>query len=694
MAARKPPAGRRSRVLNPARLVATVALVALGAVWASPVHAQELPPEILALETDDDGRAEEALAALAARDDRESLVMTVLLDAKKVARLSSETHGRLLRLAGRERMRFSNMVLRRLLRDPEAPDDLRRVAVATLAEAGGIADVSALGDAIDEFPLLATQGLVRIGDVPAIRALERGGGETPHDAVLVALLELGQDHRAAALAERVAASDGERREWLVGELERVTGKSLGTDVEAWRSWARRTELAAELAVEDYDTADATTRALLERLRAGEARLADDLRAILLDEGRHVFARDKAALLLGEGGVTAARQDLLKAAANLQPGSTRLYAAEALAKVGDLSVVIPLVKMLVHDEDRDRLQAKRGRSGEYFPVDPAFVRTLHRLGVQGAFEPVLPLMAGTYRTRMHRDCLRALREIHPDHAFGYEPDSSQSEREAAMERLRAWWRHGRERLGIAPAPDLGGREAFEADAAELVEKLGTFKFLHQLRAKNALIIVAELARPQLETALSHEDLHTRTGAADVLSGARLRTATPALTARLAVEENTIALTRFLAALAVCARCDADGNPAASPEETRALRARLVELLTHPALEVRIGAVRVLGVVGDPQTATPVVFQALADPANDVASFRTQASGSLLQLAVRAALPTLLEELGGDDIARRAEAADRLRELGFGLEGYDPDLGDADLERVLDRLHASVFSGARR
>lgn len=670
---------------------ALLVLLAGYAFAPGPVLAEELPPEIAAVDTADDAAVEEALRALATHEEREALVMGVLLDDEALAQLSPEAQARLMHMAGTEDMRFSGMVLRRALRQDGTPEVVRRAAVSALAVAGGIADVSVLGDALAEFPEIAADGLRRIGGVPARLALRRGGGDDPHHAVLLALLELGETDVAEVLVDRLAESEGEQRTSIAAGLAAVTGREHGDSVEAWRAWARQGSLAAELAEEDYDTVVATTDELLARIRGGDAeQLVADLRAILLDDSAHVFARDRAALLLGLGGVTAARQDLLAAAANKQPGSTRLYAAEALARVGDLSVVVPLVKMLVHDEDRDRLQAKRGRSGEYFPVDPAFVRTLHRLGVQGAFEPVIPLLAGTYRTRMHRDCLRALREIHPGDPFGYEPDSAQEERDAALVRMRAWWVHGRERLGIRPAADATGREAMEAEIGELVAKLGAFKFLHQLRAKRALIILAELAQPQLEEALAHENLHVRMGATEVLAGARLRAATPALAARLSVEENPAALTKVLAALVVCGRCDVEGRPAADAATTAKLREDVLRLLTHPAHEVRLAAVEALGVVGRPRVATPLIHQALEDPANDMPTFRALASGALLRLASRAALPPLLDELVCDDLARREEAATALRSAGLELGDYDPDLPDDELHGVVDRLRTLIFA----
>jgi hypothetical protein len=340
----------------------------------------------------------------------------------------------------------------------------------------------------------------------------------------------------------------------------------------------------------------------------------------------------------------------------------------------------LAASLVTDVDRDRLSAKRGKENDFFPVDPCFVRALFRMGCRGATSRLIDLLAGEYRTRLHRDCLRALAEVSGGRDFGFEPDAVKSERKAAVDRIRAWWREARETIPIAPKADDPGWPQFRKAIDERIATLGGFKFLYQLRAKNALIDLAEPAMPQLEAALASDSQLIRMGVADVLCAAGLRVSAQALAARLAAEPNPAVRTRLLAALEVCGRPWPDGRKAGGPEIADAVRA----MLDDRSLDVRIAAARTLGVVGDVTADVPRLLAARADVRNADATFRFTAAAAAIRLAFRSCLPDIVAQLRSDDIALRSEAARALTAGGIDLHGYDPDQPPDAREEAIRRI----------
>lgn len=606
------------------------------ALLAAVAAAESPAPEVKALDTADAEARKAAAAALVALPDWQEKVLQAIWDDEARREFGPDGLAALVALVGEHRLTMAHGGLRRMVKDPDAPLEARRSAVRLLGEMGGIADVNALAEAVHDLPEEACRALADIGGESAQRALRRAAGENPPDAALAALAVFGDDGGLPALVDHLESGSGDARASTLSLLRWATGRELPDDPAAWHTHLRRRAIAKDLAQIDYDAADAAMNALVAGLESGgDAALSGDLRAILLDPAWPVFARDRAALALGLGGARDAMSDLLAACAREVPGpdrrfpgSLRLYAAEALARVGDLSVAVPLAQMLVHDEDPDRLEAKRaeGVTGEYFPVDPAFVRTLYRLGVKGGGQQIVDLLAGAYRTRMHRDCIRALMEITHGETFGYEADSPDAERNAAVERIRTWWALNRDRIPIEPRADDAGWPVFREHVGALIQELGAFKFLHQMRAKFALTIVAEPARPQLEAALGHETLHVRMGAAEVIAGAGMRAAAPALAARLAREDNAAARTKLLMALAACTGPRAEGTPAFSAGELDAIRTVARAALGDGALDVRIGSLAVLGNVGDAGDAQRI-RDAMEPSGNRSPAFRQAAEKAL-------------------------------------------------------------------
>jgi HEAT repeat protein len=660
---------------------------------ALPARAEEPPEAVRALDTEDAAARASAEEALRALEDRDAVVSGVLRDAEAFDSLGLPARIVLVRLAGEADVAYVNSALRRVVRDSDAPVELRREAVVALGKRAGIADVSALGGALTEFPDEASRALAAVGGRSAEGLLRKHLTDDAHPAIRAALVKLGDDAPLRSLVIALRTDDDARRERIGELLVWATGRELPAEPAAWEAHLRRRALAHQIAHEDLERAQTAAQELAGVLRSRtSATLEPDLIAILEDPAWHFQARSAAALVLGLGDARGAKDALLRASRNLEHGSVRLYAVEALARVGDLSVAVPIADLLVHDEDRDRIAARRNTSGvmnQFFPVDPAMMRTMFRLGCPGAMEPVLEVMAGNYRTRLLRDTVRALRELSDGEDFGYEPDAPKDMRLAAAERARAWWAEARDGIGIEPKADDPGWEAFRGHVAERIAGLGAFKFLHQLRNKKALIIVAEPALPQLVEALAADDLHVRMGAAEVLRGAGLREAGPALAARLAVEENPAARSKLVWALERCGRRDAAGS---APDEVReAVRTALEDR----ELEVRIAAARTLGVVGDPAVDVAHLQRVRGDgngPAPTLPTYRVATAGSLLLLGDASGFDDLAQELLCDDVARRADAADFVSRAGHDLQGYDPDASTEARAQAVERLRA-VLEKAR-
>ena len=671
--------------------LALALIVGIGVPGAAPARAEELPPLVRALDGDDAAARARAIEALRGADDGGAMVSAAFFDEAAFASLTARGQVALLQLAAESDASFVNARMRKIVRDTAAEPAVRRAAVDALAVYGGIADVRALRGVLPDYPEAAAKALALIGGRSAETALRAAAGEGAHPAILAALVRLGDDSPLRGLVASMASSDAAQRTEVGHLLNWATERDLPPEQTAWEAHLRRRSLAKQLAAEEIETAQTAAQELAAILASGtSASVLSDLIAIVRDARWPGEARNGAALALGLGGAREAKDALLDACRNKEEGALRLYAADALARVGDLSCAVTLADRLVHDEDRDRIKARRQSTGEYFPVDPAMASALLRYGCPGAVGPLLDVLAGSYRTRMGRDTLRTLRAATGGPDFGYEPDSTQVQRDEAVARARAWWFDGREAMGLVAAADDPGWPVFREQVAERIELLGAFKFLHQLRAKKALIIVAEPALPQLLAALQADDLHIRMGAAEVLRGATLRAAGPALAASLADESNAAARSKFVWALEVCGRPDAAGAvPAAVRDAVRAA-------LDDASIDVRIAAARTLGVVGEGTLDTPLLLAARGRPENAVTAFRAASAASAVALVHRAVMADLVWELRSDDVARRAEAADALRRAGLDMHGYDPDATEeargASIDAILKSL--GVSAGERR
>ncbi|MCE9635414.1 MAG: hypothetical protein K8T90_06885 [Planctomycetes bacterium] len=645
---------------------AALAVAALGflAIPSTGRAEDEVPEAVRAIDAADGVDRGAAAKALGARPDADDLIVIWLRDGERRAKLGAPALEALARLAGERKLQLANSGLRALVRDSAQPLAVRETAARTLGVTGSIADVSALADALNDIPDACCRSLVAIGGDAALGALRRGMTSDPPPVAIAALAKFGDTSGLAALVEKLDAPAD--RDAIAGLLRWATGRDLAADKATWSRFLAQVDLADRFGSADSDAAQAAVEEAAAKIRTSGRDVGGIVAAVLADPQFPVFARSKAALTLGLSGLPSWNAELLAATANGQPGDVRWAAGNALARVGDLSCVVPLVKMLVHDEDRDRLAAKRSLKGEFSPVDPSFVRALHRLGIRGATMPLLELFAGEYRTGLHRDALRALGEVSDGETFEFQPDSATPDRLASLEKMKAWWREARERIPIAPRADDPGAAALQADIANLIPELGTFKFLYQLRAKKALTLLAEPAAEQLVAALAADSTQIRIGAADVMEGSTLRAFAAPLAARLSVEPNTAVKTKLLGALATCARRDAAGNVPSADAVLAAVNAALADR----DLDVRIAAVRVLGVVGVGSDAARIA--GLADlPRNKVDGFADAALGARFLLGDRTALPGLCTLLRSDEIARVAETVRVLRLAKCDLHGFDPD-----------------------
>ncbi len=658
-------------------------------VCAPDVRAQEPPPVIRALDDATAEGLEAAIAALRAHPERDALVASTVRDVEALSALSEQARLALLDIVEKDDVPYANSGLRDLVRGDGFSLPVRQRAAQVLGVRGTLADVSALGAAVSDLPEAASRALVSIGGRSAESALRKSAGESPPLAVRGALVRIGDRDQLRTLVDFIG--DADSREEAVRQLRWATGRDLPPEEPAWRAYARRLALADELGHDDPERSRSAASGLAPVLRSRtSANLEDDLIALAGEEHWPLFARDKSALVLGLGRSTKAQPTLLalcKRRDDTDHGSLRLYSAEALARVGDLSSAVPLAAILVHDEDKDRIKARRGKQGEYFPVDPGIVRALTRMGCPGAVQSLVDLLAGDFRTRMHRDALRALREVTGGDDFGFEPDSSKPSRVAGHARIAQWWQDRRATLELAPSPDDAGWETFREHVAAEIEKLSQFKFLYQKRAKLTLTIVAEPALPQLVDALSHDVLHVRMGAAEVLALAAIPAAAEPLAACLSKEEKSPARTKLLRGIARCAR-PRPGVPTASKSVQAAVR----RALDDRVLDVRIEAVIALRVVGD-ESDSARIATAAERPENDVPAFRTGAAATRLLLGDVSGLLHLLAEMRSGDVLRRTEAAAVLTAAGIDLQGYDPDATEAAREKALREIER-VLEGERQ
>lgn len=676
------------------RLTAAALVLALAIASGVAARAEdEVPAAVHALDTPDAASRDASRAAFVARADADEVVVTWLRDSSRRAQLTEREIVALIEIAADRGVRLANSGLRSLVRDGAQPRAVRETAARALGRTGSVADVGALGDGLAEMPDACCRSLAAIGGDAAVSVLRHAAVELKIPEAEAGLAKLGDGSGLASLVARL--EDAAQRDRAAELLRWATGRDLPADPAPWRRLVVRRELAARFASADHDAAQAAVAETAERLRAAEGRtdLSEDLAAIVADPTSHVFARAKAALALGLAGDASRNDVLLAATADGQPGDVRWAAANALARVGDLSIAVPFAKMLVHDEDRERLAAKRTNVGqrlEFVPVDPELVRALHRVGIRGGTVEMINLLAGEYRTGLHREALFAIREVAGGEMFGLQPDGTRAERLAAVAKIRAWWADARERIPVPPpAADDPGWPAFRRGVNLLVAELGAFKFLHNMRAKAALVIVAEAAEPELVAALANADLHVRMGAAEVVERTALRRFATPLAARLAAEPNPAARTRILAALEVCGRRAPDGTVPGGETTQGAVR----KALSDRDLDIRIAAARVLGILGDAADVRRL-HDARAEPRNENRAFRVASAAGLMSLSDFAAAEDVLAELRSDEVLRRTEGAALLRRTAVPLHGFDP-AGPAEARAAAIRaIEADVSSRIRK
>lgn len=679
---------RRSAVL----LVLCVAVLSAAPVVPA-AASEDLPDEIAELETGGEG----AFMGLEAAPDRDAIIVRTLRSESLRSKLGGGAHLHLAALVERHRIAGANAALRAFVADERMHPAERERWIDALGAVGGVADVSVLGDAIHAFPRAASCALVRIGGPTAVSALRRGGGDAPDDWVLAALARLGDADAFDRVFERIASpsratnSPTEDTAHRASIASFASGQALGQYPADWARYARLTKWSRRLADPDNDAAQAAAQELAERIRSGHPGSIDDAVKLLTDDAAPVWARAKAALAIGLSGTKQANETLLGQTVSGVPGEVRRYATDALSRVGDLSCVGGLVKTLVHDEDRDRLQAKRTIRVDFVPVDPAIARCLIRRGVRGVGLILIEMMEAEMRTGYHRDAMRAWSELTGGKDFGFEPDASKEERTAAIARMRAWWADHRETLPLATRDDDPGMPALRATIAELIQGLGGFKFLNQMRAKKALVVLAEAATPQLVEALGDANVHTRIGAADTMATADLSVFAAPLAARLAAEQNSAVRTRLAAAIGVVGR-SRRGKP------TEFDRSSLRAALEDRAVDVRIATALALGSAGEPATDVALLRSARSAPQGQAPSFRAASAFSLARLGDWSGAGDIAAELTCDDALRRADALSAVRSTGRDVSGFSVDGTPAEraaaVAGFLRSVGASVPGGGQK
>lgn len=310
------------------------------------------------LGSDDPGERNSARNELLARPDADEVIVGTLRSPSETSRVDAKALAALADLAGERKLTLANSGLRALLRDTARPRETRAAAARALEKTGSIADVGALGDALPDVPAECCRALVAIGGDAALGALRRGMGDDPPPEAMAALAKFGDASRLRDLAANLADPVLEGQVRTAELLRWATGRDLGADPAAWRSFLDRRDVAAVFEGPDPDAAQRAVEDWAAKVRDGGRDAGDLVAGILTDPGFSAFARAKAALTLGLSGRSDWNAELLAATANLQPGDVRWAAGVALARVGDLSCAAPLAKMLVHDEDRDWLAARR------------------------------------------------------------------------------------------------------------------------------------------------------------------------------------------------------------------------------------------------------------------------------------------------------------------------------------------------
>ncbi len=541
--------------------------------------------------------------------------------------------------------------VRRLLDDPRAARMVRRACALTLGRVGDERDTARLLEIAPEFPEAAL-ALAALAD-PAARAplaemvtAGRGGPEAAF-----ALASFGDPAGVEALIAALGGPEDLRALLL---LRRLAGRDPGTSPDAWRAWWRVERWRRALGAAEFEASESALEAALKDPAA-----APDLVAVATDALAPGDARTKALLALGLRGDPSVLPVLLRLLEEDADGMVRLYAAEAVGRLGDPSAAISLVAYLVFDEEPFRKRSAKDRSDVYYTIDSAVCRALTRLGICGGLDYMIRQLDQEHRVRVYHEALRTLRET-LDRDFDYRPDGDRRSRRAAAARARRWFDEERDGLRL-PGPDLA-EPRFRAGAARYVDRLAHFSFLAMSRARECLVLLGEAALPELRAGLERPEMHIRVHCAEILGRIRSRTCRPDLLRRLADEAPEV---RAAAVAALGAM-----GPGRAAEEG------VLRALGDVSADVRIEAARALARV-PAERALPALQAAAERPENRTPAFLREACFARAVHGDASAVSDLGAMLAHRDAAFRRTVADRLQVL----TGFDAGADEGAREAFL-------------
>jgi HEAT repeat protein len=198
----------------------------------------------------------------------------------------------------------------------------------------------------------------------------------------------------------------------------------------------------------------------------------------------------------------------------EDGWVRVAAVDALGDLGDPRALAPLCRVLFYLGDIHRpydnweypgalivpVQPQDWAGVENYAMDSAACNALLRLGVRGAaewlIEKRLDPRTGRWRIRVTQDAVDAIRRAFPDAPDAYEPDAGFPQRQAGVDRLRAWWRTGPKLKAPLNADDPAVREALHA-IADRIGGVGVGVMELQIVKQSAALLGASLTPSMLE-----------------------------------------------------------------------------------------------------------------------------------------------------------------------------------------------------
>ncbi|MHC4861346.1 MAG: HEAT repeat domain-containing protein, partial [Planctomycetota bacterium] len=483
-----------------------VLLVAAGAAWAGE------DPRVLVLRLGSADPAERRAAREALREagaDGSAALRDGLLSSEVPVAVACAD---LVREAGILEARAE---LLKVLGSGDAPKLLRHACCLALGRVGDYRDVELLGAQLPAVPAAAL-ALAEIADPDGLGPLRQAFTADGPPEIAYALASLGDEAGISAL---IRALDGERGLAAGHYLRRLTGKDPGADRSAWELWWRRRKLALALGDPDWDRSEAALARVLERAD-GEGgapeELVGDLLEIARDREAARDARTKSILALGLLGAPRATRPLLDLLEADGEGMVRVYAAEALGRIGDVSVAPGLAYYLIFDEEPFRKRSEKGRTDAYFTIDSEVSKALVEMGISGGLDFMIRQLGEPHRVRVLHEAVLTLRRV-TGREFDFSPDGSAEQRREAAGRWRRWFDEHREeiRLPEADLEDSGLRARLE----RLVDRLGHFHFLNMSRARETLVLLGEAGVPWLRAGLKRPEVHVRVHCAEVLGRIR-------------------------------------------------------------------------------------------------------------------------------------------------------------------------------